>query len=267
MKKITLIFSLLLSVLFSAMAAAQDIPDKPSPPRLVNDFAGMLNPEEINSLERKLDAYNDSTSTQIAIVIVKSLDGYDKSEYAIRLGEKWGVGQKGKNNGILILVKPKTDTERGEVFIADGYGLEGAMPDLKLSDIINNQILPAFRQGNYYEGLDKATDTLMALAKGDFPADMKARVNSINVLFPFIGIAIFILIIIFTKNSGGSNQKHIGRSGLPFWLMLAMMNSGNRHDGSWGGFSGGGGFGGGGGGGFGGFGGGGFGGGGAGGSW
>ena len=78
----------------------------------------MLNAEEVNALEQKLVAFNDSTSTQIAIVIVHHLKGYDKADYAQRLGEKWGIGQKGLNNGILILVKPKTADSKGEVFIA-----------------------------------------------------------------------------------------------------------------------------------------------------
>ena len=266
MRKIISILWLLL-LLLPVKVAGQDLPDKPYPPRLVNDYAGLLNQEERNALENKLVTYSDSTSTQITIVIVPTLNGMEKGDYAIRLGDKWGVGQKGKNNGILILVKPKTQSERGEVFIADGYGLEGIMPDLRLSDIINNQIIPAFIEGKYYEGLDKATNTLMLLAKGEFPADLKHKSNSAGSFLPFIIIILVIVLIMFSKNSGGNNQKHIGRSGLPFWMLMAMMNSGNSHNGSWGGFSGGGGFNGGGGGGFGGFGGGGFGGGGAGGSW
>ena len=94
---------------------SQDIPERPVPPRLVNDFAGMLSTQEADVLERKLVAFNDSTSTQIAIVIVRSLNGYDKADYAQRLAEKWGIGQKGLNNGVLILVKPKTADSRGEV--------------------------------------------------------------------------------------------------------------------------------------------------------
>ena len=248
---------------------SQDIPEKPNPPRLVNDFAGLLNREEVNALEQKLVAFNDSTSTQIAIVIVKDLGGYDKADYAQRLGEKWGIGQKGLNNGILILVKPKTPGSNGEVFITSGYGLEGAIPDLTCGEIVDNEILPAFRKGEYYSGLDKATSTLIALARGEFSADQygKKLKKSIGKGAPAGIFTIIFIIFIILINSGRSNHNNISRSGLPFWLMLGLMNSGrNSHNGSWGGFSGGGGFGGGGGG-FGGFGGGGFGGGGAGGSW
>jgi uncharacterized protein len=105
------LYLLTLSVLIYTISIervySQNIPERPNPPRLVNDFAGMLKPEEVNMLERKLDSFNDTTSNQIAIVIVPTLGGDDKADYAQRLGEKWGVGQKGRNNGILILVKPK----------------------------------------------------------------------------------------------------------------------------------------------------------------
>jgi uncharacterized protein len=226
----------------------------------------MLKAEEVNMLERKLVAFNDSTSTQIAVVTVPSLGGYDVSDYAQRLAEKWGIGQKGLNNGIIILIKPKTAVSRGEVFIAQGYGLEGAIPDLTCSEIVDNEILPAFKAGDYIGGLDKATSTLISLARGEFSADeygQRAKKSTGKVP---VGLIIFIVIIIISmisRGSGGSNRKHISTGGLPFWLLLGMMGSGRGSGGSWGGFSGGGGSGGG----FGGFGGGSFGGGGAGGSW
>ena len=250
------------------LANSQALPARPVPQRLVNDFAGLLGSEEINHLERKLVAFNDSTSTQIAIVIVKDLNGYDKADYAQRLAEKWGVGQKGKNNGILILVKTKTSDSKGEVFITQGYGLEGVIPDITCSAIIENDILPAFRNSSYFEGLNKATNTLISLARGEFSAadygQKGKRSQGKGIPVGFIIIVIFIIIAMVSRKSGGSNNKHIGSGGLPFWLLLGMMNSGrSSSSGSWGGFSGGSS----GGGGFGGFGGGSFGGGGAGGSW
>jgi len=265
------LYLLTLMVIFCTISInrvfSQNIPDRPVPPRLVNDFAGMLKAEEVSMLERKLVAFNDSTSTQIAIVIVKDLNGYAPSDYAQRLGEKWGVGQKGRNNGILILVKTKTDT-KGEVQIATGYGVEGPIPDLACIDIVNNEILPAFRAGDYYGGLSNAANTLMSLARGEFSAaeyGLKAKKSTgKNVPFGLIIFIIFIIIAMISRKSGGSNNKNISTGGLPFWMLMGMMSSGRgSHGGSWGGFSGGGG----GGGGFGGFGGGSFGGGGAGGSW
>jgi uncharacterized protein len=258
-------FALVLLLTRSTCVYSQDFPERPVPPRLVNDFAGFLSTGEVNSLENKLVAFNDSTSTQISIVIVKDLNGYDKADYAQRLAEKWGIGQKGLNNGVLILVKPITQDSKGEVQIAQGYGLEGAIPDITCGQIVDNDILPAFRKGDNYNGLDKATTTIMALARGEYTADQygkKIKMSATKAAPIGIFIIIFIIIMIL-KNSGRSNHNNISRSGLPFWLLLGMMNSGrNSHNGSWGGFSGGGG-----GGGFGGFGGGSFGGGGAGGSW
>jgi uncharacterized protein len=265
------LYLLTLSVLFFTISVyriySQNIPERPNPPRLVNDFAGMLKADEVNSLENKLVAFNDSTSTQIAIVIVRSLGGYDKADYAQTLAEKWGIGRKGSNNGVLILIKPTTPDSKGEVQIATGYGLEGAIPDITCAEIIDREILPAFRNGNYFEGLNNATNTLMSLARGEFTAaqyGQKAKKTAgKGIPLGLMIIVVFIIISMISRNSGGSNNKHISTGGLPFWMLLGMMNSGRGSSGSWGGFSGGGG----GGGGFGGFGGGSFGGGGAGGSW
>lgn len=257
-------------ILLSGRAAAQEIPDKPFPPRLVNDLAAILQPHEIDALEQKLVAYNDSTSTQIAVVTITDLGGYDIADYAQRLAEKWGIGRAGNDNGVIILVKPKmSESDRGEVNISPGYGLEGVIPDIVCAQIIDYEMIPEFREGNYYRGLDKAAGVLMSLASREFPADQYGRqVSSGGGLGAFLFILFIILLFMFIRSSGGSNQKHISRNGLPLWVLLSMMNSGgSRHSGSWGGFSGGRGFGGGSGGGFGGFGGGSFGGGGASGSW
>lgn len=254
-------------VCFSINCSAQDIPEKPVPPRLVNDFAGMLTMQEINALENKLIAFNDSTTTQIAIVTVEDLGGYNVADYAQRLAEKWGIGQKGFDNGMLILIKPKTATLKGEVSIEQGYGLESVIPDIICGQIIDYEIIPAFKRGQYYEGLDEATNTLMALARGEFPADKYTKKNDLGAIVPFVIFIVILIIVMSMRSGGGKNQRHISNKGLPLWLLLSMMNSGrSSHRGSWGGFSGGGGFGGGGGG-FGGFGGGSFGGGGASGSW
>jgi len=274
MKRKSLYLLLLIVLLITVSihsAISQNLPDRPTPPRLVNDLAGLLTVEEINILERKLVAFSDSTSTQIAILIVPTLMGYDKSDYAQRLAEKWGIGQEGLDNGVLVLVKPKSADSNGEVFIAPGYGLEGVIPDITCGEIIDYEILPAFRSEDYFGGLNNATNTLMSLARGEFTAadyGQSTRKNSGKggSLIFFI-IIIIVIIAIFSGKSGGSNSKNISTGGLPFWLLMGMMGSGRgSHGGSWGGFSGGG-SGGGGGGGFGGFGGGSFGGGGAGGSW
>jgi len=267
-------FLLLLMTLFISLnlKAQNEIPARPEPPRLVNDFAGILSSEQQASLENKLDGFNQKTSTQIAIVIVKSLSGYDKADYAQKLSEAWGIGQKGKNNGILILVKPKMANERGEVYIAVGYGLEAVVPDaVARQTIVGAELLPAFKQNDYFTGLDRSTDVLISLTSGEFTAEN--YVKAVNKGGKSGGpggfiVIIVILIIIFIFKRGSGNSHHIGST--PSFLGGLLLGNmlGGRHGGSWGGFSGGGGFGGGSsGGGFGGFGGGSFGGGGAGGSW
>lgn len=257
-------------LLVQNLFAQAEFPARPEPPRLVNDLAGVLAPDQATALENKLDQFNEKTSTQIAIVTINDLNGYDKADYSFRLAEQWGIGQKGKNNGILILVKPKTQTSKGEVFVAVGYGLEGVVPDIVAREtIIQNEILPAFRQGDYYAGLDRGTTVLMSLTAGEYTADQYTKATAKKGHgIGGIGIIVIILVIIFLFNRGNNNHHNIG-SHPGFWSSLLLMNMlGGHRGGSWGDFSGGrGGFGGGSGGGFGGFGGGSFGGGGAGGSW
>jgi uncharacterized protein len=266
LKRTLLITGLL--ILWMTSLIGQEIPERPDPPRLVNDFAGVLSSEEVLQLEEKLVAFNDSTSTQIAVVIVKSLNGYDKFEFARQIGEKWGVGQKGKNNGAVVLVKPKYPQEKGEVWIQTGYGLEGAIPDALAKRIVDNEMIPNFKQGNYFAGIDQAVSTMISLAKGEFTADQYQNKNKRKNSAVALLIPLFILIglLIMIRSSRGRHMS-LGRQ-IPWWTAFWLLGSmGRGHSGSWNNFTGGGGFGGGGGGGFGGFGGGSFGGGGAGGSW
>lgn len=269
----SLFYPLFVIWIFLGMAnpvRSQDIPDPPDPPRLVNDLAGVLNPSDAETLERKLVAFNDSTSTQIAVAIVPTLNGYDKMDFTYRLAEKWGVGQKGKNNGVMIMVKPKTASERGEAFIATGYGLEGALPDAVCKRIVENDMIPYFKSGDYYGGINAAAGTIMSLVKGEYTADQYLKGSKSSPYAMIIPI-IILAAVFFLIRSSRARSYSIGKN-IPFWTAFWLLGSMGRgsHSGSWTDFSSGrGGFGGfgGGGGGFGGFGGGSFGGGGAGGSW
>ena len=266
MKRFKYLICLFLLLTATLTLEAQTLLPRPDPPRLVNDFSGVLSASEVQSLENKLVAFNDTTSNQIAVVIVSDLQGYDRSEFAYKVAQDWGVGQGDFNNGLLVLVKTKTEASAGQIFIATGYGLEGAIPDLACADIIDREILPRFRENDYYGGLDAGTNVLMSLAAGEYTYQNYAEGSSSGA-FPGVIIFIIILLFIILASSGSSNNKHLKKGGsnnLPLWLLLSMMGGGKSHGGSWGGFSGGGG---GSGGGFGGFGGGSFGGGGAGGSW
>ncbi|WP_425276939.1 TPM domain-containing protein [Spirosoma oryzicola] len=234
------------------------IPDKPNPPRLVNDFAGILSGSERNQLEQKLRAYNDSTSTQITVVIVKTTEPYPIGDFAFQVGRKWGVGQQGKNNGLVLAWA----TQTRKVFIATGYGLEGAIPDAIAKRIISNTIVPAFKQEQYYQGLDKATTEIIQRASGEYKADPKDQSDGDGAGFLIWVVIIFVIIFIISRrNRGGGNGSNRGGGFFPPVFFPTSTYSG------WGGSRGGGWSGGGGGSDFGGFGGGSFGGGGAGGDY
>lgn len=265
---------LLSLILFSFGLFAQDdcFPIKPSKQRLVNDFAQVFSAQESNYLESKLVGFNDTTSTQIAIITVNSLCGYDKAQFAYEIGETWGIGNKEFNNGIVILLKPKVGNERGEVFIAPGYGLEGVLPDAIAKRIVENEMIPRFKNNDYFGGIDNGVQTVIEITGGEYSAEQynkKGRGGSVPIL-PFLFIGFFILVMFLgtirrAKAYGAQNN-------LGLWAALMLMGSmNNSHRGHYNNFTSGrggfGGFGGGGGGGFGGFGGGSFGGGGAGGSW
>jgi len=267
MKKLHKFFGLFLILLIVSTVQAQEIPIQPNPPHLVNDLAGIMTPEQVQQLESRLVAFNDSTSTQIAVVTLKSLNGYAPAEMAQQIGDKWKIGQAKYNNGIVILIKPKIGNEKGEAFIATGYGLEGKLPDAICKRIVDEVMIPEFQNGNLVAGINAGALTVMKVATGEYKdgsfAPKRGGRGGKSPIAPFI-ILIIMAFIVLRGFRGRGNHHSIGH-GMPLWPFLFM--------GGLGGFGGGGnndsgsGFGGGDGGGFGGFGGGGFGGGGAGGSW
>lgn len=248
---------------------AQNIPARPNPPRLVNDIAGVLSAEQRDILEQKLVALDDSTSNQIAIVLVNSLNDYPIEDYSVKLFRAWGIGNKGTNNGVLIVSAINDHKIRIEV----GYGLEGAIPDITANSIIENDIVPSFRTDNYFQGLNAAVTDLSKAAAGEYHVQRQRDNNDGNEKGggAGLGIVIIIFIVIFLISRGGGRggggmASRRGYGGLgPFILGSFLGNSMGR--GSRGGWGGGGSGWGGGGGGFGGFGGGSSGGGGASGSW
>jgi uncharacterized protein len=249
----------LLLILIYQLAWGQNqspFPPKPNPPRLVNDFVGVMNSSEIEALEQKLRRLNDTTSTQIAIAIIPTYGDYDRGQYTFELANQWGVGQAGKNNGVLITIA----INDRKYFTATGYGAEGALPDAIIKRIETQAFPENFRQGNYYEGLDQAA-TLMARAiAGEYTAeDTGEEGGGGGGSWMFIILIIFIVIIlsrIFRRRGGGGGGGFFGGGMIPPFITFGRGGS----------YGGGGGFGGGGSD-FGGFGGGSFGGGGAGGDW
>ena len=255
-------FLLCLTVLFLCVTGnAQKIPAKPNPPRLVNDFANILTDKQEYALENKLVAYNDSTSTQICVVTVTSLDGTTSDDFAQKLGEKWGVGTK-NNNGIVILVKPKTADELGDVSIQVGYGMEPYITDAVNYGIRTKEMIPAFKEGNYYKGIDNAVNAIIGLASGAYKADKYADDDNDGAILAGLIILLFIIVVLKAFNNGGNNGSSSGKRS--FWrgLLWGLLLSGGGRSGGSGWGSSGGSWGGGSSGGFGGFGGGHFGGGG-----
>src|SRR5690606_20843803 len=135
---------------------ADDFPETPN--RLVNDYTNTLSSSQIQELENKLVAYDDSTTIQIAVVLIQSLQGYEVADYAVRLAQKWGIGDQTNNSGILLLAA----LDERKVTIQTGYGIEGSVPDAIAYQIINNEIRPAFARQDYFRGLDNATDALIS---------------------------------------------------------------------------------------------------------
>ncbi len=258
MKKIIIILVAIFSV---ASVLHAEIPQRPNPPRLVNDFANVLSNNERTSLENDLVKFARETSTQIVVVTVSDLEGNDPADYAFRLGEKWGVGQKKNNNGIVVLLKPKNSHGKGQVFIATGYGLEGVLPDAVVNGaIIDNEMIPRFKQNDYFGGLVSGINVMKEITRGEYTAAayQKRAASNKGSVVPFIVLLFVFVFSIFGRSRRGRYYSP-GRS-LPFWLAMGMMSGGRSGGGSFNNFSSGGG-------GFGGFGGGSFGGGGAGGSW
>ncbi|KAA5537489.1 TPM domain-containing protein [Taibaiella lutea] len=234
-----------------------------NPPRLVNDFAGMMNPDQQADLEQILLNYEKASSTQIAIVTVQTLNDHDVAEYTIELAHRWQIGQSKKNNGVLILASAGDR----KMWIATGYGMEGVLPDALVGRIVRNEMRPEFKDGNYYQGFKNAVSAIIAASKGEYTNEDKGSDDRKGTGAGFIVLFIIIIIVLAVIKGGGGRGggNYMSRRGGDFLtgaIIGSLLNGGGRSGGgSWGGGSSGGG------GGFGGFGGGGFGGGGAGGSW
>ncbi len=264
-----LFFTFFLGLLLSVVAVAQDFPAVPN--RLVTDYTNTLSSGQQMELEQKLLGFEDSTSIQIAVVVMNSTGDYDIADYGDRLAKQWGIGNKKYDNGILFLVALGDRA----VTIRTGYGLEGAVPDVIAYRIIENEVKPAFRQGNYFSGIDNGVNAIISYSKGEYKADPKDSYSTEGgggIPIIFIIIIIFVVLALISRGGGGKNgggrvMNGRGSSDLFWWTLLNSLGRGGNDDDRFGGGGFGGGFGGGGGGGFGGFGGGGFGGGGASGRW
>ena len=234
------------------------VPDAPNPPRLVNDFAGIFSDSQVKTLEDSLAYFARKTSNQIAVATMSDLDGMEPSQMAYEIGEKWGVGGKDYRNGVVILVKPKNST-KGQVFIATGYGLEGALPDATCKRIVERCMIPHFKRNDYYSGVVDALSVIKPIAAGEYSKEQfEEEDDEIALVFALLFL-IVIGFIVFTaifgkRDNNGNNSGTMGSGGV-FFGPTVFGGGSSRSSGGFGS------------GGFGGFGGGSFGGGGAGGSW
>jgi uncharacterized protein len=234
----SLLVKISLLLLLVLPLTAQDLPQPMKPVRLVNDFAQVLNRMELNKLETMLVSYNDSTSTQITVVTVQSLGGYEIADYANKLYEAWGIGQKSKNNGLLILLSMEERAVRMEV----GYGLEDRLTDALSRRIIERDMVPNFRSGDYAGGLYAASKSVIQVLEGAYTADAKGKgEKQVPGSLIIILIVVILIIIVNSKNGGGQSFSGKGRAGYqpPFFF---PMGGGGGFGGGFGG--GGGGFGG-----------------------
>jgi uncharacterized protein len=252
-------------LLNSGLLFAQfDIPEKPSFQTSVYDYAKILSPDEKAQLEEKLIRYSDSTTTQIVVITIESLKNEDIGILTPKWAHQWGIGGTAKDdNGVLILL---AKNER-KIWISPGYGLEDRLTAGIGGEITRNIIIPEFKAGSYYRGLDKGTDAIIDVFKGKYKGERKQTKGKDFPIFPFVVIVIIILVLLSkNRNSGGGNYGNRGGGGPSLLDVIILSSLGRGGGGGFGGSSGGG-FGGGGGGFGGGFGGGGFSGGGSGGSW
>lgn len=232
------------SLLWITAATAQSVPEYTG---FVNDYAGILDNSQRSALETKLAEFKKSTSNEIAVCIESGLNGNEEQQRSLHIAEVWGIGHKDRSNGILIYIA----VQDRALFIQVGKGLEGAVPDIIANRISDNIMIPEFREGRYYEGINKGIDALIEASRGEYEGIPESPEG--GPVWPIVlAIIIFVLlIIIFGSKSGGGKGGYRGPR---------TFGGGGFFGGGGGGFSGGGG-------GFGGFGGGSFGGGGAGGRW
>lgn len=247
--------------------AQYDIPPLPKKQTSLYDYVNLLSGSQQSALENKLIRYADSTSTQIVVAIIDSSNGEDIALLGAKWGQKWGIGQKDKDNGILIILA----RDDRQIDINTGYGIEYLMSDRDAERIINRVMIPQFKTGNYYGGLDQGADAIFNTLTSAYTEDRDFSNDNdgsgVSIIF-FILLFVFIIIILRSRNNrgGGSGGRKKGASLLDVIILSNMGRTGGFGSGA-GGFGGGGGSFGGGGGFGGGFGGGGFGGGGASGGW
>ena len=252
MKYLTTIKIIAVSVILFWTAVtlkAQDesiIPPKPKVERLVNDFADILSSEQEEALEDTLERFARNTSTQIAVVTVKDLGGMDPDQFAFEILDKWGIGQKGKDNGVVMLIKPKLNkNDRGHIAIQVGYGLEGVLPDATIKMIIEKAMIPYFKKGDMFGGIMNGVIVIKKLAAGEFTADDIKNPDDDEAIAGLIFIGILLLMVfVFGRGKKGGGGGGSRRSSAMYWGassggFFSDFSGGSGSFGGFGGFGGG----------------------------
>lgn len=190
MKKVKLLILAALAVMMSAtsFAADADFPARPDTAIFVNDFAGVLRQSKV--IDDSLRAFSKRTTNQIMVITVKDLGDYEPKMYAVELGDRWGIGQKKLDNGLIILIKPKTSDSKGQFAICPGRGLGGALPDVTCKRIVDGKAIPALKEGDYDAALWAVLKAVMPICAGEISGEEATKKSSGggNGLIWFVGI-------------------------------------------------------------------------------
>ena len=234
------LYSIAILLILAAAISAQALEVPPTPKGRVSDYTSTLTSAQIEALNRTLAEFENQTTNQIAVVLIPTLGGDNLEDYSIRLAEKWQIGQKGRDNGVILVVVMKERKMRIEV----GYGLEGVLPDSLAGDIIRQVIAPRFRQGRFFEGIEAGVTAIMAATRGEYRATGSSKRGSRgrSLIFFFWPLVLFLIFLSVLSNSARRRRYYSRRGGGwfiggPFW----WGGGGGFSGGFGGGFSGGGG--------------------------
>lgn len=229
-------FFLLFFLSFSLSWGQFEIPSKPSKQTAVYDYAGVLRANEKKALTEKLLRYANATSTQIVLVSIASTQGEDIQFLGANWLSKWGIGQAGKDNGILILLAQ----EDRRIGINTGYGIEDRLTDALSKRIIESLIIPEFKSGNYYKGLNAGTDAIFEVLTGAFTEESKPRRSKKEAFVSLVFLILFIVILISVfGRRGGKGGSSGGMRGPDLMDVIILSSLGRRSGGFGGGFGGG----------------------------
>ncbi len=223
-RRILFIFGIIIFLLLVGFSArAYSNPGKPT--GFVNDYAGMLNSEQVTSLNAKLTQFSAETSNEISVVTIKSLNGDSIENYAVKLFADWGIGKDKKDNGVLLLIS----LDDRKMRIETGYGLEGALPDATTYQIITKTLKPAFQAGDYNSGINSAVDQIISATKGEYTADPTTKSTG---LMSHLNIDSIFWIVIGLFYGLGALWRYLAKSrnwweggiiGLVIGLVLALI--------------------------------------------